>query len=153
LVKQLDDVAVPPLIDHVGVRLWRLARLWKLEFDAAMVDAGYPWMAEARGAIVGHLRPGGRSQSQLAAELGISKQAVQQHVDELVAEGVVTRMADPDDRRGKLVILTSKGAQALADGNDAKRRIEERYRETLGTARFDVLMAALEELGGHGRAS
>lgn len=151
MVKKPDDTDVAPLIDHVGVRLWRLSRLWKQEFDAAMRARGYPWMAEARGGVVGHLRPGGRSQVALATALGISKQAVQQHVDELAAEGVVRRIADPGDRRGKLVVLTAKGAQALAEGNDEKRRIERRYRETLGDARFETLMAALEMLGGHGR--
>lgn len=150
MVKELDDIHVPPLIDHVGVRLWRLSRLWKQEFDAAMRTRGYSWMAEARGGVVGHLRPGGCSQAALAVALGISKQAVQQHIDELAAEGVVRRIADPDDRRGKLVVLTAKGAQALAEGNEEKRRIEQRYRQTLGDARFEALMAALEMLGGHG---
>ena len=71
--------------------------------DAAMAARGHGWMAEARGAVVGHLRPGGMSQSVLPAAMGISKQAVQQLVDELVAEGIVERIPDPADGRGKIV--------------------------------------------------
>lgn len=146
MVKTLDDNSMPPLIDHVGWRLWRLARLWKAEFDAAMAARGHGWMAEARGAVVGHLRPGGMSQSVLPAAMGISKQAVQQLVDELVAEGVVERIPDPADGRGKIVRLLPKGKQAIADGNEVKQQIEARYAERIGSVRLEALNAALDAL-------
>ena len=150
LVKKLDDNSLPPLIDHIGWRLWRLARQWKIEFDAAMAERGHGWMAEARGAVVGHLRPGGMSQSELPAALGISKQAVQQLVDELVAEQIVERVPDPRDGRGKIVQLLPKGIKAIADGNEVKREIERRYGELLGVKRLAALNAALDELAGEG---
>jgi DNA-binding MarR family transcriptional regulator len=143
----LDDKFAPALIDHVGWRLWRLARLWKDEFDAEMVRRGYPWITEARGAIIGQLRPGGLPQSALSAALGVSKQAVQQFVDELVAEGAVERVPDPDDGRGKIVRLTARGVASITDGNAVKREIERRYRRRAGAERFAVLQEVLEELG------
>lgn len=142
----LDGNSVPALIDHVGFSLWRLARLWKAEFDAAMVEHGFPWITEARGAVIGRLRPGGRSQSALAAELGVSKQAIQQYVDDLVAEGAVERVPDPADGRGKLVRLTARGIASIVTGNAVKRQIEAGYRERIGSERFAVLVAALDEL-------
>ena len=148
MVKKLDDESFPPLIDHAGWRVARLFRKWKQEFDAEMIALGHGFIAEARGAVVGHLRPSGAAQSRLAQELGISKQAVQQLVDELEAEGVVQRVPNPDDARGKLVVLTAKGAAALRDSNRVKRRIEARYRARLGEKDFAVFMAALETLGG-----
>lgn len=146
MVKQLDDNPLPPLIDHVGWRLWRLARQWKVEFDAAMAARGHGWMAEARGAVVGQLRPGGMSQSALPAALGISKQAVQQLVDELVADGIAERVPDPADGRGRIVRLLPKGIKAIADGNEVKREIEARYAAKIGTERLSALNAALDEL-------
>ena len=146
MVKQLDDKSLPPLIDHVGWRLWRLARLWKAEFDAAMAARGHGWMAEARGAVVGQLRPGGLSQSALPTALGISKQAVQQLVDELVAEGIVERVPDPEDGRGKIVRLLPKGIKAIADGNAVKLEIEARYRTEVGVDRLVALNATLDAL-------
>ncbi len=146
MVKQLDDNSLPPLIDHVGVRLWRMARQWKVEFDAAMAERGHGWMAEARGAVAGQLRPGGMSQSALPAALGISKQAVQQLVDELVAEGIVERVPDPRDGRGKIVQLLPKGIKAIADGNLVKQQIEARYRARIGAERLAALNAALDAL-------
>jgi DNA-binding MarR family transcriptional regulator len=148
VVKKLDDFSLPPLIDHVGWRLWRLARQWKDEFDTAMAERGHGWMAEARGAVVGHLRPGGMSQSELPAAMGISKQAVQQLVDELVAEQIVERVPDPGDKRGRIVQLLPKGIKAIADGNAVKLEIERRYGELIGTGRLEQLNRALDDLSG-----
>ena len=146
MVKKLDDSDFPPLIDHIGWQLWRVARRWKAEFDAEMRRHGYGFMAEARGAVIGQLRPVGAPQAVLASALGISKQAVQQLVDELEQEGVVARTADPADARAKLVVLTAKGAEAIRAGNRVKREIEARYRKRLGEPEFAVLNAALARL-------
>ena len=144
----LDEKSAPTLIDHVGWRLWRLARLWKEEFDAEMLRRGYRWITEARGAIIGKVRPGGLPQSALTAALGISKQAVQQFVDELVAEGAVERVPDPEDGRGKIVRLTARGVASITEGNAVKRDIEKRYRKRVGAERFNVLQDVLDELAG-----
>ena len=85
----LDDNSAPTLIDHVGWRLWRLARNWKEEFDGEMLARDYPWVAEARGALIGHLRAGGLRQSELAGALAVSQQAGRQFADELGGEGGV----------------------------------------------------------------
>jgi DNA-binding MarR family transcriptional regulator len=142
----LDEKSAPTLIDHIGWRLWRLARQWKTEFDAQMLERGYPWITEARGAVIGHLRPGGLPQSALTAALGVSKQAVQQFIDELVAEGAVERVPDPDDRRGKIVRLTARGMASVTVGNAVKREIEKRYRRRAGAERFAVMNEVLDEL-------
>lgn len=142
------DEKLPTLIDHVGWRLWRLARLWKAAFDSEMLRRGYPWVAEARGAVIGHLRPGGRAQSELAGLLGVSKQAVQQFVDQLVEEGAVERIVDPQDARGRLVRLTARGIAFIEEGNAVKRGIEREYAKRIGKARLQALNAALDELAG-----
>jgi DNA-binding MarR family transcriptional regulator len=143
LVKSLDDIA---LIDHVGWRLWRLARLWKAEFERAMATRRLQWCSGARAELVGALRQGARPQSALVGELGISKQAVQQVVDELSALGVVERHADPDDARARLVALTTKGRKALEESNAVKREIEARLRNALGSRRFAHFMSDLDNL-------
>ena len=142
----LDEKPAPTLIDHVGWRLWRLARQWKAEFDAEMLARGHPWITEARGAVIGQLRPGGLPQSALTAALGVSKQAVQQFVDELVGEGAVERVPDPADGRGKIVRLTARGLASITEGNTVKREIEKRYRRRVGAERFALLNEVLDEL-------
>ncbi|MBU1306890.1 MAG: MarR family winged helix-turn-helix transcriptional regulator [Alphaproteobacteria bacterium] len=146
MVKKLDENDLPPLIDHIGWRLTRLSRQWKAELDAALVAQGHDWMTQAQGGVVGQLRNAGVPQSELAALLGISKQAVQQHVDGLVAIGVVERVADPADARARIVRLTRKGAAALSDSNAIKLAIEARYRTLLGSDAFSALEGALDQL-------
>lgn len=146
LVKQLDDNSAPPLIDHICWRLTWLSRQWKVRFDAEMIRRGHGWMTEARGAVIGHLRPGGLSQSALTAAMGISKQAVQQLVDELVAEAIVERVPDPSDGRGKIVRFTRRGIAALEESNAVKEAIEAEWRVALGGARYDAMVEALDAL-------
>lgn len=145
MVKGLDENN-PPLVDHIGWRLTRLSRQWKVEFDALLNKRGHGWMTQASGAVIGYLRNAGVPQSELAGAMGISKQAVQQHVDTLVALGVVERVNDPADARARIVRLTGTGRQALADGNVIKLEIEARYRRVLGTDRFAAFEQALDAL-------
>lgn len=144
MVKSLDDN--PELLDHVGWRIWQAAQAWKAEFEAGMVASGHPWFAEARANLLAHLDREGTPQAQLVARMGVTKQAVQQFVDELVADGIVERRANPDDRRGKVVRFTKHGLRVLNDANRVKRRIQRRYASILGEAGFDRFMDNLAAL-------
>lgn len=146
MVKRLDDHDFPELLDHVGVALWRAAHLWKREFDAGMVAAGYPWFAQARSAVIPHVGRDGVRQADLVARLGMTKQAVQQLVDELEADGIVERKPDPADGRGRIVVFAARGRKVLADANTVKRRVEADVRAKLGEKRFGNLMTALGAL-------
>lgn len=145
MVKSLDEKS-DKLPDHVGWRLWNASHAWQAEFADAMRGAGHFWFTEARAALLGHLARKGARQSALIDRMAISKQAVQQLLDGLEAEGVVERLPDPQDGRGKLICYTQKGLAALRDGDRIKREIERRYVERLGQARFAALMDALRAL-------
>ncbi len=145
MVKSLDK-NLPPLLDHVGWRLWRVSRQWKEAFDAGMRERGYPWFGEARSNVIAHLGRDGTRQKELGQRMGLSKQAVQQLVDELVAEGLVERRPDPADKRGNIVVFTRVGLSMLADANVVKLTIEDAYRAKLGSGAFRDLLLALKKL-------
>ena len=136
----------PPLIDHVGWQLWRANRDWQHRFRIAMINAGHPSFAEARGALVPYIDREGTRQSDLATRAGLTKQAVQQLVDGLESDGLVERRADPDDARARRVHFTRTGLRALSDANEVKRGIERDYRRRLGDAGFEALQSALAAL-------
>lgn len=146
MVKQLDENTTKPLPDHVGWRLWQASRAWQAEFAEAMRTAGHGWFSESRAGLLGHIPRRGTRQAALIDRAGISKQAVQQLLDGLEAEGVIERAPDPEDKRGKLVLYTPKGLAALDDGDRIKLDIETRYRAHLGEGAYDALMAALRAL-------
>lgn len=140
---KLPDENYPKLIDHLGWRLWRAARRWKAEFDARMAAEGFAWFTEARSALLGHVGPSGVRQNDLVRRMGLTKQAVQQIVDELAAEGIVARRPDPADARGRIVVLTAAGVAAAHAANEVKRAIDAEQRERLGPERFEALIEAL----------
>jgi DNA-binding MarR family transcriptional regulator len=144
-VKLLDD-DVPAVIDHVGWRLFEASRIWKEAFVAGMVERGYAWFGEARANLIAYVDVGGLRQAELVRRSGLTKQAVQQLLDELVADGVLARAADPTDRRGNLIVFTGAGQRLRRDANLIKRRIERIWRQHLGEARFEELVAILKEL-------
>lgn len=147
MVKLLDDtVPSPKLIQHVGWRLWRANEHWQRAFRAEMVASGYGWFAEARANVLPYLDRSGTRQATLAARMQLSKQAIQQFIDGLVADGVVERSSDPDDARGRIVRFTKAGLDALVAANLVKRRIEADFRRRLGTTRYRQLCEALAQL-------
>jgi DNA-binding MarR family transcriptional regulator len=136
----------PQKIEHVGLRLWLASQQWQDRFKSEMVAAGHPWFAEAQAALVPHIDREGTSQSDLTARLGLSKQAVQQLIDNLVQSGVVERRLDPADARVRRVHFTKQGLRVLADANTVKRRIELDYADVLGSSGLLRLNSALEKL-------
>ncbi|MEL6678418.1 MAG: MarR family winged helix-turn-helix transcriptional regulator [Pseudomonadota bacterium] len=136
----------PELLDHVGWRLHLAYARWKTLFAERMVARGCPWMGEARGALLQHIGADGVSQNVLVARSGLTKQAVQQHLDALVADGIVARLPDPKDARKKRVRLTAKGIEGQHIANAVKLEIEEVFAETLGPEGFAALKAALGEI-------
>jgi DNA-binding MarR family transcriptional regulator len=145
MVKNLDD-SHPLLPEHVGIDIWRAALAWRERMHAEMVARGHAWYGDARGAIAAHLDPRGMSQSALAARMGMTKQAVQQLLDGLEADGIVRREPDPNDGRSKRVVYTAKGLSALEDAVEVKRAIEKEYRARLGAKQLDALVSALRVL-------
>lgn len=145
MVKHLDELSHQP-IDHVGLDLWHAASAWRVRLHREMVARGHTWYGDARAAVAQSLDVRGLSQSELVARMGISKQAVQQLLDGLEAEGVIRRSLDPDDRRGKRIEYTAAGLRAVRDANAIKLRMELELRKGLGLEAFEKMRAALREV-------
>jgi len=143
LVKKIDDIR----IDHIGWRLWDAAAIWKERFAAGMVAAGHDWYGEARSSVIPYIALDGTRQSDIVAKMGLSKQAVQQLIVDLEAAGIVYREADPEDRRGKIVLFTQAGVDAQRDSNRVKREVENEFRHRLGDDDFSKLFELLKKVG------
>lgn len=145
LDKQAEPIS-PELIDHIGWDLWRVTQGWKQRFNADMVALGYAWFGEARSNLIQHIGPGGVPQNELVVRAGLTKQAVQQQLDDLVRDGAVERIPDPDDARKKLVQYTDVGFEAMSAANDVKRLIEAEYRELIGKDAMTALKTSLHKI-------
>lgn len=66
-------------------------------------------------------------------------------VQTLVEKGLVTRQADPSDRRRQTVAITSAGQKIILDNLDEAQRIAAHIETVLGKETVDRLLDILEE--------
>ncbi|HEY8458638.1 MAG TPA: MarR family transcriptional regulator [Actinopolymorphaceae bacterium] len=84
------------------------------EFVSRLDAAGYADLRPMHGLVFQVLRRTGATSSELAEELGVTKQAAGQIIDDLEKRGYVERRPHPAGGRRKLVVLTDKALTHLA---------------------------------------
>src|SRR3954453_1858068 len=138
-----------------GATLQHLFKESRLANERALARAASdqvrPPVRAAHTALFPHLDFEGIRLTDLAARVGVTKQAVGQLVDDLVALGMVERIADRTDKRAKRVRFSRRGHAALMHGIGVLRDLEETLAATIGRRRMrefhetlKLLIAALE---------
>lgn len=84
--------------------------------------------------------------SQLAERLSCVKSNVTQLVDRLAADGFVTRMDDPRDRRTRIAALTSSGRKAWQEGTRIQKEAERDLLKALTRDEVQQLASLLEKI-------
>lgn len=132
----------------LGFALIRCGQLFNDEGMARVnADAGGPVLREAHTRLLPHLQaPGGVRITTLAAKLGVTKQAVQQLVADLVEVGVVRVASDPDDARARRILLTELGLNAMLHGTGILHAIEAELARELGKREVKALHRLLTRL-------
>jgi DNA-binding MarR family transcriptional regulator len=126
-----DPIGDPP--DHIGWLLWRASEAWVDRFVSTMQARGWPEFTLSRSRLLSRLdRKAGTRLGDLAARAGLTKQAAQQLVDELVAANLVERQPDPTDARAKLIAFTRRGLRFLKDADAVKAELEASLASRLG---------------------
>ena len=133
----------PPLIGALlrvpanRVREHTLARLHEHGFDD-LETAHFP--------ILSYPGPQGLRPSELAARIGMSKQAVNYLLGQLEARGYLRRTVDPEHLRSKRIVVTERGLATVPVIRGAVAEIEEEWSRLLGAKRFAQLRALLVDL-------
>ncbi|MET9496818.1 MarR family transcriptional regulator [Streptomyces sp. NPDC006552] len=120
------------------------------EIHTAVAQQGYEELRPAHGFAFARISAGGATTADLAAHLGVTKQAAAQLVEELVRKGYVERQPHPHDARARLLALTETGRAATRAADRAARAAVAPWREALGEARFGELVADLTRLAPQG---
>ena len=121
----------------------RLANEQALARVAASAPAG-PRVRPAHTALFPHLGFEGIRLTDLAAKVGVTKQAVGQLVDDLAALGMVERVSDPDDSRAKRIRFSRRGHAALMHGLGVLRAIQDGLAAAVGARRMRELHETLK---------
>jgi len=113
---------------------------------ADLQAAGFTDLADAHMVVLRYPGPHGRRPSDLAAELGMSKQAVNYLLGALERAGYLRRADDPDDRRSRRIELTERGEAVRRTIRATVAAIETELAEELGARSFAQLRALLVRL-------
>jgi DNA-binding MarR family transcriptional regulator len=126
------------LAGEVRTSVMRLARrLRQLRDDALELNAN---QLSAMGVL---LNSGAQLMGELAALERVQPPSMTRIVNGLEARGLVTRQADPQDRRQSLVSLTSAGRQVLMDNRRRRDQWLTRRIAELDEAEREVLRQAV----------
>lgn len=128
---------------------WLLRRAnqrFRAETRAHLASAGFGELPQPGFWALTAIDRGVRQASRLVGEMGISKQAVSQLLDTLVASGFVERRPDPTDRRRTELTLTPKGRRAVKEISAATHATERDFVARLGQESYALLARMLEVL-------
>jgi DNA-binding MarR family transcriptional regulator len=115
--------------------------------EARLSDVG---LSLAKLAALHRLTEAGESLplGQLAERLSCVKSNVTQLVDRLEADGLVSRTADPNDRRSRIAVLTDAGRTAYRKGSEIQIQAEHEMFGVLTNAESETLHQLLGKLRG-----
>ncbi|WP_149550725.1 MarR family winged helix-turn-helix transcriptional regulator [Streptomyces marokkonensis] len=108
-----------------------------------VVARGFEGVRPAHGFAFTRLAPDGATVTDLAAHLGVTKQAASQLVDELVRKGYAERRPHPGDARARLVVLTESGWACTRAAEEAVAEVVRTWGGVLGEADVRALREAL----------
>jgi DNA-binding MarR family transcriptional regulator len=127
----------------------RLLAAFKLiidELHAELARQGHADTRPMHGFVFQAIGPGGTTAVELGRRLGISKQAAGKTIGNLERLGYVRRGPDPRDGRQKVVMLTDRGYDMLAQSARIFEEIKARWASQLGETRLRAFEADLLEL-------
>lgn len=152
MVVQSREIELPePDLGHLALFLG--LRVNELVM-AEMKRTGFRNVRESHGYVIQHLVESARSITELAKRMGVTQQAASKAVAELVGIGILEE-SPGEDRRSKLVRLSSKGWRGVRAARLFRSKIDHRLRSAVGRREYErtkkVLIGCFEELGGSER--
>jgi len=113
---------------------------------AGLHDAGYTDIVPAHLPVLRYPGPRGQRPVELAAETGMSKQAINYLLNELERLGYIERRDDPNDPRFKQVFMTDRGEEIRKVIRASVRQVEREWAKELGKDDLEQLRQLLVRL-------
>lgn len=111
-----------------------------------LVERGFSDLRQSHFDLFRFPGPDGRTPTQLAEHMGLSKQALNPLLNELQAMGYLTRGNTDRDKRTRILTLTARGLELVAAIREALELLETRTHDKLGPHRYRTLLNALAEI-------
>lgn len=143
-MKPMANVSVPPPL--IGALVRRPTEAVHLRIVREANLAGFTDLVPAHLAVLRYPGPDGRRPSELAAEVGMTKQAMNYLLGQLQQFGYIERRDDPNDQRSKRVELTKRGTALRSVIRRTVTDIENELEAELGTPAYRQLRKLLVRL-------
>ena len=128
------------------------AAVFARDFDARLATSEFPALSLAHSRnVLRYLADGPRRASAIAAEGGVSKQALSQQIAHLEANGFLLVEPDPADARARLLRLTDSGIRAQRLVHRLFAEIEADWAESFGADDVESLRSVLTAALGRRR--
>jgi len=95
-------------------------------------QAGYLPRTRTQTMILINVSNGITRAAELARVLGVSRQAIQQQINELERDDLVTQMPDPEDRRANRIVFSERGARLITAALASLRQAEQALAMRIG---------------------
>ena len=112
--------------------------------QARLHDHGWPDVNRPQSMVMTNIVSGIVRPSDIARNLGVSRQAIHSTINQMVGLGIVQLEVDSADRRHMIVSLTDLGARMRKDAQRSMDALTAQIAARLGQDKFDALLAALE---------
>ncbi|MCZ6620068.1 MAG: MarR family transcriptional regulator [Gammaproteobacteria bacterium] len=106
-------------------------------------QAGYLPRTRTQTMILINVSNGITRAAELARVLGVSRQAIQQQINELERDDLVTQIPDPSDRRANRIVFSERGSQLINSALATLRQSEQALAIRLGYETISNLRSAL----------
>jgi DNA-binding MarR family transcriptional regulator len=140
---------VPPPTFGALLRVTWLAfreQMYRLVREAGYTDLAPSHVLLFRYPTIADMRPG-----QLADQMGLSKQGMNDLLRQLEAKGYVALRPDPADGRARLITLTDRGCALMEAIRSAAQQVAADWAHSLGAECFEAFRSTLERLAAeHG---
>lgn len=130
-----------------------IARLFAMAFRELIDDLhsrleaqGWRDTKSSYGFILIAARDNTSSVNDVAALLGVSKQAASKLVEALQESGYIRLVANPEDARSKHLVLTRKGERFLGAVEGIYRDLEQEWVDVLGARAVEALRGDIERV-------
>lgn len=140
---QTNDTAAPQP-NEVLMRGLLRAYYWMDEsLQNGLEAAGFRPRTRTQTMILINISNGVARAAELARVLGVSRQAIQQQINDLEQDGLVTQIPDPTDKRANRIVFSEKGAQLINAALETLREAEQVLAMRIGYDSLDQLRRAL----------
>lgn len=116
------------------------------EVHKRLQKLGFPALRPGQTQLLTLVGETGVRLTELVGAMGLPKQTLGDMIDDLEAEKLVERVADPDHGVIKRVRLAARGRQWAIEVKKVADATEQRWAATLGKAKARTLRSLLEEL-------